>query len=1458
MHRPQNAVFVLILVVLLSLPGSVIAQFNWARISTPSAMGITPHTIDAADGIVVLGGNGVVVSTDLGYTWRNCTPNITNNPNFVGIAIYDRNIFAVQTGASGIYITHDQGRTWRPLLRNGGVIPSFPLLFMNDPSRILCMGTNGSFVYTSNGGVSFTTTPTSLSPYQLKLAADGTVRLFSRTDFDVRTATSSDTGKTWVESAVLPYKDCYSVIADPLDPNIHCLVNEEFYFRQHPCMIFRTSNNGATWDTTFTHSLSYLAGSSDRGCTDYFVSTVSDGIMRSTDQGVSWHTIGGPSVLPDYRNLVAADDSLIFALDQTQSLWSSRPVSNTWKIKVRNNLGFTEADFVSCDSVHTGMVIVYPGCDNAGIQQAQIVGPNADRYEFLDGQGSSFPDTLKIRFTSSGPGVANATLKVRLADGSNYDFDLSAITRAPELLVSPQILMEDTITLCQTISDTLKLSSLCPMQLTGVEVLGMDSASFSIVNIIQKSLPQDSVMILRCVPTHLGQLDGQLRITTQYGRVHIIPMRPVIKRIPLTVFYDTVYARDSLWQCQTARDTIRIRSGCAVTDVTVGLIDSSAFHLLSKRTLTLPQDSLVVIEYTSGGKTDIGTSLTFRSSTLEPVNIPVKRLFKRAPVTLKTQPKLFAGSFSFCNPILDTLIFVSPCPHIGSNIHFEGPDAAKFTIVGMRPLHLPDSNIIIISCTTNQPGQLNADLVFETQDKVINRYRLQPVFIVAPFRFIPASLFSGDSVGACVGAFDTLRFSSDCSIKVKSITLSGTDAGSFALSSTAPLQFPKDSLIIVRCLAGAKGKRIAALRVELEDGRVWNIPLSAEIVDAPLKLVPPMLFAEDTLSKCSFGLDSLHLFAPCPITIKDVTIGGADAALFQIEGSKPIALPGDSILIVRCTPDRTGALAAYVRVESTDGRVWTIPIACFASQANLSISHDSLFIGDTISLCGSLSDTTVLIADCDLKITSLSVSGPDASAFTLTGATSRQLPADPQIVMVCTPSHSGLLNAVLEVQSEDGRSWKITLQVYVDESPVTLSATTLFAGQDSVYDCTSLVDTLHLSSLCPVSLTSVGISGSDASAFTSSMASAFLPADSLIVVTFMPSHGGRHTAQLVLQSSDGRTWVVDLSANVKPTPLALDKLSLFDAERFTLCETREDTLYLSTVCPVSIASVSISGPDRLSFRLLSAPAMTIPNDSAVIVECRPVQAGALTATLDIITSDGRAYALPLTASISDYASISVAGVAEAYTDTLGGEVLLPITINQTIGSGTIGFTLHHSSTLEYLGTFDESGVDRTLVATDGVARVEAQVADGTQLYAKYLYFPLETDCAQVTCDSISTGDIAITCLTTSTNAFTMNVCASGFCGRDDISSFLRYGKTIRLVVTPNPSQGDISIHADRNVDADLIEIVDGAGGIRKRFEGVQVTQKGLHIGTSDLASGIYEIVVHSEAGLTYTRFVLSK
>lgn len=1451
----RNIFVLLIFAALLAAPQDVRAQMNWAQVTTSISPSFVPIAIVAEDGIVVAGGNGLAISTNEGSTWQMLALPVTS-PNIAEIAIFDRNIFAFQSGTSRIYITEDRGNTWRSFLGGSAVIPTFPMVFLGDPSKILCMSTNNDFVYTSNGGNTFSTSATTLNPYQLKLAADGTLRLFSRTDSSVCTAWSIDTGRNWTSSTVLPYRDCFSMIADPLDENIHCLINEDFYFREHVSMIFRTSDNGTTWDTTLTHDLNYLAGSSDVGCTDYFVSTVNDGILRSANQGVSWQRIGGPNADPDYRNLAAADDSLLFVIADDNSIWATRPVSHTWKIKVRNLLNFSNASLISCDTFRTGMVIVYGGCSGAGIARATIIGSDSGYYDFLDSADASFPDTLLVRFTSPGAGTTSARLKIVLDDSTNYDYDLSVTTIAPEANVTPRELMLDTTIYCEPITDTIRLEAPCPMAITNITISGQDSGAFTVLGGASRSLPEDSIVIIRFTPQRLGYHSGLVRITTQYGRIHIIPIRPYVTTAPLAVVFDTIFARDTLWHCQNGLDTIKLRSLCSLTNVALSLTDSSNYQLLTKQSLSLPQDSIIIVSYSSNGKTNIGSYLILRSPYLDSIDIPLRRSFKRAPVTLVFQPRVAQDTFSFCREVIDTLIFGSQCPHTTANMRLEGPDAAKFKIISPN-LKLPEDSTIIISCSTNQPGQLNADLVFETEDGFTNRYRLMPVFITSPFKFGPASLFTGDSVGACIGGYDTLRIASDCPLKVKAISIIGADASAFVLVNSAPLQLPDDSVIIVRCLPGTKGRRIAALRIELEDGRVWNVTLSALVVDAPIKIAPAALFVKDSISSCSFGFDTLRLIAPCPIGIKSMTLQGADASLFSIETPPPVTLPEDSIVIIRFTPAKAGNIAAYLRIEAVDGRVWTVPFRPVGVEAKLRFTSSALFTNDTILSCGSLSDTLHLSADCPLELISLSITGSDASAFALTGSSSITLPQDSSITVVCTPSRSGQLDATLHIVSADGRIWDIPMSVFAVIAPLTLSKTTLFE-EDSIYVCETVSDTLKLSSLCPLDIAELSLSGADAASYSLNNTQMQLPANSSVIITCQPKSIGRNAATLQLRSADGRTWDVPMSVFARSAPLEFSPQALFERDSFTVCDRRSDTLYLRTLCPLAITDVSITGADQASFEILRY-ASSLPDDSVIIIGCAPQRSGALAALLHITLSDGRALDIPLMPFANDFATLTFDPIASATTDTLGGDIIMPITATRTGGGGLVEFTLRYDEEeLVLHGVFDSSNADKTVVRDNSKARVAFDAENTTMLEARFSYFPVKAACTNIRIDSITASGGNTDCLLNLTGSLTADICAPDFCGRPAIARFLRYGDMPEFSIVPNPSTGNVVLFSDKNIENAKVEIIDAFGVIRKTFNNLSFAKLGIVITTDGLASGVYEVRVTNETTRGSARWVLSR
>ncbi len=1471
MKRTRIIIFFFCIVILQTLAVSSVCaqQMTWGVIGQNFAGGFTPVAIATEDGIVLGGGiNGLIITTNGGASWQMITPPaLANGSVIANIAIYDRNTFCVQSvvgnNVSRIYITNDQGATWRPLFPPGPTF-YFPLIFLNDPLKVLCM-MGASFVLTRDGGASYSTYATTLNPYQIRYAADGSLRLYSRTNANVQAASSNDSGKTWTASTTIIFRDCYSFLTDQTDPNVMCIINEDFFVNQHNIsMVFHTTDNGTSWDTTLKVGLPYLSGSSDVGCYDYFVNTVANGVLRSNDKGKTWNPIGGPSTIADRDNIAAVDDSLIYVVDATGKVWATAPQSHTGRLSIRNNLFFGNKSFSSCDTAAVGYIIISGnGCSTPSPKSVKIIGADSSSYTLLDTikLPVSFPDTIRVRFTPNHPGKMNASLQLTGTNNSVQLFDLATTVNTLSIAVSPTWLMDrDTISYCSLLTSTLKLRTPCPQAIGSVTISGIDSAAFSLVSPVNPILPRDSNIVVNVIPLHPGLLNAVLTIRTSTNITQNWLLRPFVKTEKLALTYNTKISTqpDSIYECQKVRDTILIKAPCVLPTINISLSDSTAFKL-STRSITLPKDSMIIIEY-DGAKNSLnkGTTVLLSSSWSDTARIPIKHHTKKSPVLLERIPRIANDSFSICNPIIDSFVFRSPCPHRITSIRFEGPDASQFSISSPLTLNLPTDSLVAVKLIPKRSGLFDATLVFESEDGTSWRFAINPRIVPSLFSFSATPLFIGDSIGACSGGFDTLKIRTVCPAQVSLMYITGPNASSFILRTNAPLTLPRDSVVVVQCLSGSSGLKVASLHIELSDGRFWNIPISANIITAPLAIAPNTLFNNDTVASCSFMLDSVLLKARCPLNVRSVTITGPDANSFSIFGKTPYQLPTDSVLVVKCAPNRNGSLTATLRIETLDGRVFFIPLTARGVVSPFGHRPSALFINDTIASCVTSRDTLDIVAICPLLITSITITGADASSFALSGATSIQLPGDSLVIVNCTPLHLGQLDATLHILAADGRTFDVPMKPYVEPSLLSIAPTTLFIN-DTMLWCSSLRDTLALTAICPLDLTGITITGYDASSFTLKTSSQpRLPSDSLVIIECTPTHEGSLTAALHIISDDGRTWDVPINIVATQSPLTISRLSLFVADSFSVCSTISDSLLLGSICPFDITSLTVTGVDASSFVITGLASRALPQDSVLSVVCKPLHSGDLSATVHIIGRDGKSWDVPMNAYAYAVSTFSIAPLLDAMTDTIGGDIAIKIASRHTGGAFDAEFTLHYdTASLIYRGVYDERGIEHTIQKNIGANRIRFAVAIDTILTANFSYYPVSTDCVPITIDSITGANATLQCLDILTKNQQANICASPSCGRGLLANLVRFN-ILKLSVMPNPTSGNIMIVADHNVSNATIEIVDALGVIRKTFTQMKLNHTGTPLDIESLPSGIYETRVTTELGQGTVRWVLRK
>jgi hypothetical protein len=282
----------------------------------------------------------------------------------------------------------------------------------------------------------------------------------------------------------------------------------------------------------------YLKGAATVGCNDYFVGSI-EGTIRSADKGLTWSSIGGPPVPVDANALSAIDDSLLFVIDTFGSIWATDPVLHSTGT---DGLFITGANFLTdtiefCDTADHRIRFLEV-CNSSQIDSIGLIGNNSLDYEIVEGlAGSALPDSIRLRFTPSQYGKADASLRITLKDGRIIIQDISMTVKPVTLSITIPHFQKDTI--CSGGFDSVRVKAPCNFIITNVAISGPDAASFQIVGPSTLSLPSDSVIVIACDPKRTGKLIAVLRITGQDGRTWDFPLTPYVEGLPQLSFIET-------------------------------------------------------------------------------------------------------------------------------------------------------------------------------------------------------------------------------------------------------------------------------------------------------------------------------------------------------------------------------------------------------------------------------------------------------------------------------------------------------------------------------------------------------------------------------------------------------------------------------------------------------------------------------------------------------------------------------------------------------------------------------------------------------------------------------------------------------------------------------------------------------------------------------------------------------
>ncbi len=418
-----------------------LAQSQW-RILTPNLLKghFTSSTLTYSDGCI-FASNGsdsrFWISSDTGKTWTERTiPGPVYTIDFFnrqkGLVVCRPIYF---NGIPNAFYTLDQGITWIPIGNNftpganfySGIFDKSGNVIILHGGSIINNGFHGLY-RTSDMGVTWDTIPgnqgTLIAP---TISRSGKISFFTDPNKmyagfrGASISTSQDVGKTWaLQPGVFGYGS-FSIAADKCDDNTIYIANEGF-IPGITSNIFVTTDGGKSFQVTISHPVPYFSGSVAVSRNAVYCPTMADsGVIRSTDHGQTWKSIGGPPSQAYTREICAINDNTIILADSGGNIWITEnsggdPVSSL------NSSNYTFPTIASCDSLSITIKVSAKTCDSVIVTNASITTAAVSSFTLLP---PALPATLV------GGGTMNFILRFdpqHVANNFSGTLDLEGVT----------------------------------------------------------------------------------------------------------------------------------------------------------------------------------------------------------------------------------------------------------------------------------------------------------------------------------------------------------------------------------------------------------------------------------------------------------------------------------------------------------------------------------------------------------------------------------------------------------------------------------------------------------------------------------------------------------------------------------------------------------------------------------------------------------------------------------------------------------------------------------------------------------------------------------------------------------------------------------------------------------------------------------------------------------------------
>ena len=510
------------------------------------APGLLPHyykawegSIAYSEGRIIAGLDGSIgISSDDGATWQLMPLPSTNTDGVIDLDIYKGKYVTMVTTNAGLFVSTDGGLTWR----NTNFQRCRSAKFIGTSQDIVATNGGSKLNISHDLGLTWKAVTPSASfnveVVQVRKSDNAIFVLEEDNNTNVGILSYSiDDGATWQQTNGTLYFDCHDFALDACNDTVISVVNESTALPAPDGLghIFNSYDGGQTFNSTLSKTTNYFCGSiisTPLGIL-YAQTLAQDGIVRSSDQGMTWNIIGGPSGISDGRLICNKNDTTIFAVDKDGSIWTTdNGGGNSVSIKPNGFLTVTPKiiflnDTIYCyDSIVHSLALHRSGCYPPSISQLSILGQDSISYSV----GSVTFDSLQIIFNSLKPGKNNSLLVITTDNGLIDTIVLNGFNASIPFTFSStplNLFTSDSIFICDPPKkETLTLNTNgCLPKIVAQNITGLHAADYTFIRQISDPLRSLDSTIISFTPSDSGVRNAVYEMTLGNGTIISVPLQ---------------------------------------------------------------------------------------------------------------------------------------------------------------------------------------------------------------------------------------------------------------------------------------------------------------------------------------------------------------------------------------------------------------------------------------------------------------------------------------------------------------------------------------------------------------------------------------------------------------------------------------------------------------------------------------------------------------------------------------------------------------------------------------------------------------------------------------------------------------------------------------------------------------------------------------------------------------------